>query len=145
MEGEDYYFLSPEEFDRRLERGEFLEWADVYGHRYGTLSGPVQSALREGRDVVLEIDVQGAEQVMRAAPDAVSIFIRPASMEQLERRLRGRRTESEEQLRRRLEKAAWEMERGRDSFKHQVLNDALDEAVREICDIYEKESGESGG
>jgi len=141
VDGRDYYFLSPEEFDRRLRRGDFLEWAEVYGHRYGTLASPVRAALESGRDVVLEIDVQGACQVMQAVPEAVSIFIMPASMEQLEERLRRRGTESEEQLRRRLDKAAWEMEQGKGRFRHQVLNDDLEDAVRDICRIYQEETG----
>lgn len=143
VDGVDYHFLEDEDFRERMARGDFMEWAEVYGHRYGTLTEPVRHALEEGRDVVLEIDVQGARQVMQAMPDAVSIFVRPASLQQLEERLRGRGSESEEQLRVRLEKAAWEMEEGR-LFRHQVLNDRLEDAIREICGIYESESDPSG-
>jgi len=144
VNGRDYHFLREEDFEQRVQSGDFLEWAEVYGHRYGTLAAPVRRALEEGRDVVLEIDVQGARQVIRNMPEAVSIFVRPASLKQLEERLRKRGTESEEQLRRRLEKAVWEMEEGAKLFRHQVLNDRLDEAVRDICAIYESESGPIG-
>ncbi len=143
VDGVDYHFLKEEEFQERLDRGDFLEWAEVYGHRYGTLSGPVRRALKEGRDVVLEIDVQGARQVMRAMPEAVSIFVSPVSLGQLEERLRKRGTESEEQLKRRLEKAEWEMSEGR-LFRHQVINDCLEDAIKSICEIYERESALSG-
>lgn len=144
IHGKDYHFLSEEDFQRSVRNGDFLEWAEVFGHRYGTLFAPVRRSLEEGRDVVLEIDVQGAQQVMRSMPEAVGIFVRPASLEQLEERLRRRGTENEDQLRRRLEKAAWEMEEGARIFHHQVLNDRLDEAVRDICSVYERESGSVG-
>jgi len=141
VDGRDYHFLREDDFEQKVRNGDLLEWAEVFGHRYGTLAAPVRQALEEGQDVVLEIDVQGARQVMRSMPEAVSIFVRPASLGQLEERLRKRGTESEEQLRSRLEKAAWEMEEGAKLFRHQVLNDRLEEAVRDICSIYESESG----
>ena len=89
-DGIDYRFVSGEEFDRLVAGGELLEWAPVVGHRSGTPARPVEEALAAGRDVVLEIDVQGARQVRERAPDAVLIFLAPPSMEELERRLRSR-------------------------------------------------------
>ena len=126
--------MSNRDFDRLIEDGAFLEWAEIYGHRSGTLWGPVLAELDRGRDVVLEIDVQGAETARRRLPDAVLIFLSAPSPEELERRLRARRSESEEQVSRRLAAAAQEMEAA-GWFDHVVVNDHLDRAAAEVAAI----------
>ena len=136
QDGVDYHFLSPEEFERRRLAGEFLECFEVFsrGHWYGTLHSEVTPSLQAGKSIVLEIDVQGALAVLESYPQAITIFVRPSSPEELERRLRGRGTDSEEAIRRRLEVARRELECA-DSYQHQVTNDDVDRAVQEICDI----------
>jgi guanylate kinase len=129
--GRDYVFVPPHEFERMTVAGRFLEWAEVFGHRYGTAAEPVERMLAEGRDVVLEIDVQGARQVHERVPDAVLIFLVPPSLAELERRLRSRGTEPEDKLARRLEKAAFEMDQS-SWFDHVVVNDDLEEATAQV-------------
>ncbi len=137
----DYHFLSQDEFDLLRERGDFIECFEVFGrgHWYGTLRDEVTSGLQAGNWVVLEIDVQGALSVMQRHSDAVSIFVRPGSIEELERRLRGRDTETEEAIRRRLAQARHELALA-DRYRYQVVNDDLDRAVQEICNILTQES-----
>jgi len=130
-DGIDYRFVSDEEFDRLVAEGELLEWAPVVGHRSGTPARPVEEALAAGRDVVLEIDVQGARQVRERAPDSVLIFLAPPSMEELERRLRSRGTEDEARLALRLATARAEMAQ-RPWFDHVVVNDRLDQATAQV-------------
>jgi guanylate kinase len=133
-DGQDYRFVSDEEFDALVREGELLEWAEVFGARYGTPRRWVEEALAAGHDVVLEIDVQGAEQVREALPDAVLIFLAPPSLEELERRLRVRGTEDEDTLARRLAKAGWELGR-RGWFDHVVVNDDLERASAQVAAI----------
>jgi guanylate kinase len=121
------------------ERGEFLECAEVHGHMYGTPERAVREKLDEGIDVILEIDVKGARQVRSREPEAVSIFVEPPSEEVLEHRLRGRATEPEDELRRRLEDAL-EEKREKNDFDYEILNDDLERAARELYEVYEKES-----
>lgn len=116
------------------ERGEFLECAEVYGNWYGTPKAEVERRLERGEDVVLEIDVQGALQVKERLPEAITIFIEPPSMAELERRLRGRATDSEEAIKKRLAKARWELEQ-KGSFDYVVVNDNLNSAVEEVLRI----------
>ncbi len=132
----DYHFLSPEEFDRRRRRGEMLESFDVFGrgYWYGTLEKEVTTSLAAGKWVLLEIDVDGTLAVVQRYPDAITIFVRCETMEELERRLRGRGTETEETIERRLDVARRELAMA-DRYKYQVVNDSVDRAVREICDI----------
>ncbi|HJT31476.1 MAG TPA: guanylate kinase [Pirellulales bacterium] len=134
--GIDYHFLSKEEFERRRLRGDFLECCEVYqrGDWYGTLHSEVAPRLAEGKWVVLEIDVQGTLAVLQHYPDAVTIFVRPSSLDELERRLRLRGTESEAALQRRLDVARRELA-SIDRYRHQVVNDNIDRAVEELCDI----------
>jgi guanylate kinase len=136
VDGVDYHFLSREEFALRRRRGEFLECFQVFnqGDWYGTLREEVAAGLGAGKWVLLEIDVQGEQAVVRRYPDAVSIFIRPGSVEELERRLRGRNTETEHAVQVRLKEALAEMAVA-DRYRYQVINDDLDRAVGEICDI----------
>jgi guanylate kinase len=134
VDGVDYFFVDDDAFDRMIEAGELLEWAEIVGHRSGTPRGFVEDRLAEGRDVILEIDVVGASQIREQIHGSVLIFIEPPSMEELERRLRGRGTETEERIRLRLEKAAWEMEQ-RDWFDHVVVNDDLERASAQVAAI----------
>ena len=135
-DGVDYFFLTREDFLARRGRGEFLESFEVYpgGALYGTLAEPVMRQLKAGKWVVLEIDVKGARQVRRSFPDAVSIFVQPPSFEVLEERLRGRGTESEESLAKRLAQAKSELASA-DEYKYRVVNDRLDDAVADLTAI----------
>ena len=138
--GRDYHFLSSEQFTALRNGGEFLECFEVFGrgHWYGTLRSEVTTGLAAGKWVVLEIDVKGARAVAAQYPDAITIFIRPGSQEELEHRLRGRATESEDALRRRLEHARWELDQA-PGYRYVVINDSLDRAVEEICQILNQE------
>jgi guanylate kinase len=130
--GKWYDFISEAEFDRRAREGEFLEHARVFGkHRYGTPRRWLEEAERKGLDLVLEIDVQGAEQVKRKLSDSVAIFILPPSREELERRLRARDQDSEEAIGRRLERARQEMQRY-PLYDYLVINDDMERAAHEV-------------
>jgi guanylate kinase len=138
--GVDYHFLGNEEFQSLRKRGEFLECYEVFGkgHWYGTPLSQVNAGIAAGKWVVLSIDVQGAITVMEKFPDAVSIFLSTGAIEELERRLRGRGTETEQSLQRRLAQARSELAlAGR--YRYQVVNGDLDQAVREICGILTRE------
>jgi guanylate kinase len=135
-DGRDYFFITDEDFDRMIAEGQLLEWAQIVGHRSGTPRGYVEDQLNAGRDVILEIDVKGAGQVRAIEPEAVLIFLAPPSMEELERRLRGRETETEERIRRRMEAAEWEMTQ-QGWFDHVVVNDRLDRASSQVAAIIE--------
>ena len=136
QDGVDYYFLSRAEFQRRREAGEFLECKEVFGRGdwYGTLYGVVTAGLAAGKWVILEIDVEGAMSVLDQCPDAITIFLHPGGIDELERRLRTRGTEREELVRRRLEVARHELTFIK-KYRHEVINRAVPEAVREICEI----------
>jgi guanylate kinase len=128
QDGVDYSFVSDGEFSRMAREGGLLEWAEVFGHRYGTPVRAVQDALADGHDVVLEIDVQGAFQVREKLPSAVLVLLEPPSLAELERRLRERGTEDEERLAERLATAEWELGQ-RAWFDHVLVNDDLERAV----------------
>lgn len=136
--GREYYFLTPEEFDRRVAAGDFVEWEEVYsGTKYGTLKSEVERVLESGKNVIMDIDVKGALNVKRQYGDgAVAIFVAPPSLEELERRLRGRGTDSAESVTKRLEKAEYELT-FRPQFDACVVNDNLDHAVSEVASIIE--------
>jgi guanylate kinase len=125
------------DFDRMIDAGGFLEWADIFGERYGTPREPVERALAEGRDVLVEIDVQGARQVKAADPSAHMVFITPPSLAELERRLRTRGTETDQQVRRRLAKASDELA-AEPEFDVTVVNDDLEVAAREVVEIVDR-------
>lgn len=131
--GREYYFLTPEEFDRRIEAGHFVEWEEVYaGTKYGTLIEEVERVTGSGRNLIMDIDVKGALNVKKKFGDeALSIFIMPPSLEELESRLRCRATDSEESLKKRIEKADFEMSFA-PQFDCRVVNDDLDKAVDEV-------------
>lgn len=141
--GRDYTFMSAAEFAARRDRGEFLEWAEVYGNLYGTPRAPVERALAQGRDVICELDIQGALAVKHQMPEAVLIFIEPPSWEELERRLRKRGSESSEALRRRLQ-AAYEEVKAKRAYDHIVVNDDPERAAAEVLSILEAEPAPPG-
>ncbi|WP_300342958.1 guanylate kinase [Nesterenkonia sp.] len=132
VHGEDYYFIEPEEFDRLVDEGAFLEWATVHGrHRYGTLRSTVEQALAAGRRVLLEIDLQGARQVRRTMPEAQFVFLAPPTWEDLVARLIGRGTESAQEQQRRLETARIELA-AEEEFDVTIINDDVDRAAEEL-------------
>ena len=135
-EGVEYHFVSEEAFREMIAQGRFLEWAKVHDHFYGTRASDVREVLERGLDVVLEIDVQGALQVKKAIPEAVTLFIDPPSVEELERRLSCRGTEAPEERRLRLMNAKAEMEQAR-SYDHRVVNDHLEEALEDLAHLVE--------
>ncbi len=136
VDGVDYHFLTAAEFARRRQAGDFLECFEVFGRDqwYGTLETAVTPSLAEGKWVVLEIDVQGTMAVLQRYPQAITIFVHPGSLEELERRLRSRGTESDEAIERRLAEARRELACA-DRYQYQVLNDDIEHAIREICQI----------
>jgi guanylate kinase len=134
MDGIDYRFVTDEVFDRMIRDGDLLEWAEVVGHRSGTPAADVEDGVSSGRDVILEIDVQGARQVREKVPEALLIFLAPPSLEELERRLRGRGTESEDRIRLRLSTARAELQ-DKEWFDHVVVNDDLPRATSEVAAI----------
>lgn len=134
VQGEDYFFVSEDEFGEMCANDAFLECAEVFDHWYGTSQEYIQSLLDQGRSVLLEIDWQGAAQVRSRRPDAVSVFIMPPSRDELERRLRGRRTDSEPVIQRRLRDALSDMAHWHE-FDYIVINDDLDSAVAELAAI----------
>jgi guanylate kinase len=136
-EGRHYHFVERRAFDEMIEAGGFLEWADIFGERYGTPREPVARALAEGRDVIVEIDVQGARQVKAAEPQAFMVFITPPSLEELERRLRTRGSETDQQISRRLAKASDELA-AEPEFDVTVVNDDLETAAREVVEIVDR-------
>jgi guanylate kinase len=131
-----------ETFKRLIEDGAFLEWAEVFGHRYGTLLAPIADALEQGRDVLLEVDVQGAATVRDRIPDAVLTFLQPPSEEDLVRRLRTRHTEGEAELARRMASARHEMEQA-GWFHYVVVNDDVERAAAEVAAIIDEVTKEN--
>ena len=138
VDGREYHFLSPEEFRRRIEAGDFLEHAGYSGNHYGTLRQEVERRLAEGRSVVLEIEVQGARQVRDAMPEAVLIFIAPPDEAVLRRRLEGRGTDSPEAIEQRLRTAEVELA-ARSEFPHVVVNDEVQKAASELEGLVREE------
>src|SRR5215217_707489 len=130
-DGRDYHFLSDDEFERRVQAGEFVEHARYSGRRYGTLRSELERRRSDGRPVLLEIEVQGARQVRESMPEALQLFIAPPSVDALRTRLIGRGTDAPEQVAARLETARAELD-AQGEFGHVVVNDRLDEAVAEL-------------
>jgi guanylate kinase len=139
-DGREYHFLSPEEFERRMDADDFLEFATYSGNRYGTLRSEVERCVAAGHSVVLEIEVQGAQQVRAAMPESVQIFIAPPDPSHLRRRLEGRGTDSPDAIDSRLETAELELAAQGD-FDHRVVNDDLDRAAAELEEIVRAEAG----
>ncbi|HMC09716.1 MAG TPA: guanylate kinase [Pirellulaceae bacterium] len=133
-EGIDYFFLTPDQFAARRAAGDFLECKEYAGNWYGTLQSQVSTGLADGKWVILEIDVEGTMAVLERHPDALTIFVHSGSIEELERRLRARNTESEEALARRLHTARRELaQKGR--YRYEVINRDVPLAVRDVCEI----------
>jgi guanylate kinase len=133
-DGIDYFFLTPDQFAARREAGDFLECKEYAGNWYGTLQSQVSTGLADGKWVILEIDVEGTMAVLERHPDALTIFVHSGSIEELERRLRARNTESDEALARRLTTARRELaQKGR--YRYEVINRDVPQAVREVCEI----------
>ncbi len=143
-DGRDYRFLARDEFERRIARGEFAEWAESFGNLYGTPARPMREALDRGDVFVLDIDVQGARQIRRTFPEAVFVFIKPPSLEALATRLRARRTETKEQFDARLTRAREELACSGE-YTHAIVNDRLDDAVRELKDLIRRVKEEQRG
>jgi guanylate kinase len=133
-DGREYFFLTEEEFRRRAEAGDFVEWEEIYGCLYGTLASEVDKARTHGEDVLFDVDVKGGLSIKRRFPEALLIFITPPGLDVLRERLMKRSTEDDATLARRLERVPMEMELGK-NFDHQVLNDDLQRAVDEVQGI----------
>lgn len=134
IDGVHYRFFTVEEFENTIERDGFIEWAKVHSNYYGTPLDPIKEHLADGKPVILEIDVQGAFQVRKKLPQAKLVFIAPPSMEVLEERLRGRATDSEETIQRRMANAAGEMEAAKD-YDIVIVNDDLEKATEELLKV----------
>lgn len=135
--GVDYHFISKEEFEKGIKRCQWAEWADVYGNYYGTSADFLTKGLSAGRDILLDIDIQGTRQILKQFPDAVTIFIIPPSLEVLRHRLESRGTDSRKIIAVRLKNAQKEMAQ-KDFYRHVVVNDQLPDAVAELISIFEK-------
>jgi guanylate kinase len=133
VDGKDYIFLSREEFERWIEEGRFLEWAEYSGNLYGTPEQRVEEFLDEGKSVILELELQGARQVQIQRPDAEMVFVRAPSLEETRRRLTGRATETEEALESRLASAVGEVA-ARDEFDHEVINEDREQARKDMIE-----------
>jgi len=138
VDGEDYFFVSEEEFKKMIEEDAFLEWARVHGYLYGTPKKFVEDTVNKGKDVILDIDVQGALSVKKKTEDAVYIFIAPPSIEDLRERLEKRKTEDREAMERRLEDARWELQLI-EEFDYLIINRDLVEAVNDLKSIMRSE------
>lgn len=128
VHGKNYFFLTRDEFKKFIDNNEFLEWAEFSGNMYGTQKAYVQEKLAQGKNMILEIDTKGALNVKKIMPEATLIFILPPSFEELEVRLRGRHTETEEAIQKRLESTKLEMENSK-FFDYQIINDSIENAV----------------
>jgi len=137
-DGRDYHFLSRDDFQAHVKAGDFAEWAEVHGDLYGTLDSEVRGVLRGRKHAILDIDVQGARQLRVRFPDAVTVFVLPPSAEVLVERLRNRKTESPQQLAARLNSALQEL-RAVEEYEYVVVNDDLDNAVRQVGSIIDAE------
>jgi guanylate kinase len=131
QDGREYHFWTRDRFEQARAEGAFLEWAEVHGNYYGTLRSEVDPYRRQGQIVLLDIDVQGAQQVRASCPDVVTVFLRAPSLEVLEQRLRDRRTEAEASIQRRLANARSELAHAGE-YQYQVINDSLESAVAQL-------------
>jgi guanylate kinase len=138
MNGREYFFIDKDEFERMIARNEFLEWAVVHNKLYGTASDQVSREIAAGRDIVLEVDVQGAASVRRLIPDSVSIFILPPSFEVLKQRLTARGTDSPEELELRLQNAAQEL-KDYSAFDYVIINDDAERAAAQLSAVIQAE------
>lgn len=139
VDGKDYHFVSQEQFDQMVENGEFLEWATVFGNSYGTPKAQVKAGLREGQDYLFDIDWQGTQQLyQKMEVDVVRVFILPPSLEELQRRLNGRGTDSPEVIAARMERARAEISHW-DGYDYVVVNDDVESCYAQVCEILHAE------
>jgi len=138
VDGEDYHFVSDEKFDEMVAGGAFLEWAHVFGYRYGTLKSEVMKVIEGGRDVLLDIDWQGTQQLKQVDPDIVRVFILPPSMTELERRLRARGTDSDEVVQRRMDRAAAEISHWAE-YDYVLINNDAEKCTELVLNILKAE------
>ncbi len=144
VDGQDYWFISKEQFQEQIRQGKLLEYAEVFGYLYGTPRDKVDEALRAGKTFILEIDVQGANQARVIYPDAVMVFVLAPSQRELAERMNLRGREDTETAERRLEGASSEIAAAWQYYQHMVINDDLQQAVSEVIQIIEQEIGEKG-
>jgi len=142
VDGQDYWFLSQQQFRKRINEGSLLEYAEVFGHLYGTPKDKVEVALGTGKTIILEIDVQGAREVKSVCPDAVMVFIFPPTEKELAQRIKNRGREGMEAVEERLEGADTEFAAAWQYYEHMVVNDDLEHAVKEVIQIIKQNSGE---
>jgi guanylate kinase len=151
VEGRDYFFLTDDEFEKSVQRGDFLEWARFAGHLYGTPEGAVDENLAAGRDVILEIELEGAREVLEKRPDALMIFITPPTFEELRRRLEARKTDDPGSIERRLARGKEEMAavlhevwQAPRQFDYVIVNESISEASDELARIIRITKDENG-
>lgn len=142
VDGQDYWFLSQQQFRKRINEGSLLEYAEVFGHLYGTPKDNVEVALGAGKTIILEIDVQGAREVKSVYPDAAMVFIFPPTEKELAQRIKNRGREGMEAAEERLEGADAEFTAAWQYYEHMVVNDDLEHAVKEVIQIIKQNSGE---
>ena len=142
VDGQDYWFLSQQQFRKRINEGSLLEYAEVFGHLYGTPKDNIEEALGASKTIILEIDVQGAKQVRSVCPDAVMVFIFPPTEKELAQRIKNRGREGMEAAEERLEGADTEFVAAWQYYEHMVVNDDLEQAVKEVIQIIKQNSGE---
>jgi guanylate kinase len=145
VDGQDYWFVSQQQFRKRIDESSLLEYAEVFGHLYGTPKDKVAEALQAGKTVILEIDVQGARQVKLVYPDAVMVFIFPPTEKELAQRIKNRGREEMGAAEERLEGANTEFAAARQYYEYMVVNDDLEQAVKEVIQIIEQSSVDSTG
>ncbi|MHC4791256.1 MAG: guanylate kinase [Planctomycetota bacterium] len=141
VDGQDYWFISEEELQKQINRGALLEYAEVFGNMYGTPKDKVQEALKEDKIVILEIDVQGANQAKLIYPDAITIFILPPSQRELAERMNGRAREDPETAEKRLDIAGSEIASGWQYYQYMVINEDLEQAISEVVQIIQQAFG----
>lgn len=141
VDGKDYYFLTKDEFEKRVSCGELVEYEEIYSNYYGTLRSEVENALEGGKDIVFDVDVKGGLSIKSRFPEAIIIFVKPPSVEILRRRLEGRGSETKEQIERRMARVEMELEKG-GQYDYIIINDELKRAVNEVFDIINKKRKE---
>jgi len=142
VDGQDYWFISTEQFQHRVNKGLLLEHAEVFGHLYGTPKDEVEEAIQADKTTILEIDVQGAKQVKAIYPDAVMIFILPPTQKELTNRMNSRAREDAETAEERLDEAGTEIAAAWQHYEHMVINDDLEQAISEVVQIIKQNTGE---
>ena len=139
--GKDYFFLSRSEFERKIAAGDLVEHEEIYSNYYGTLKSEVENALSNGRDIVFDVDVNGGLSIKAKFPEAILVFIKPPSIETLRKRLKGRGSETDEQIEKRMARVEMELEKG-EGFDYIIINDELKRAVNEVFGIINKKRKE---